>query len=87
MLVTGNCTVSTTHEIEWHPPNKSLTYSDRVKERIQLLFPMSSEKEMDPENGFPSATDLIQQYQQKDKALGLKVRNKTKSFTKKEIQG
>ena len=30
-------------EIEWLPPNKPLTYSTEVRERMNLLFPMASE--------------------------------------------
>ena len=70
-------------EIEWHPPRPPLSYS---QQRMQLLYPMASEQTMDPDTGFPLATDLIRFYQQKDKKLRLQART-NKRFTIKEIEG
>ena len=56
-------------EIDWLPPHKPLTYSTEVRERINLLYPMASEQEMNPDTGFPLATDLIRFYQERDNTL------------------
>merc|ERR1712197_284706 len=68
-------------EIDWLPPHKPLTYSTEVRERINLLYPMASEKEMNPDTRFPLATDLIRFYQDRDEELQDQVHNHSNSYT------
>ena len=74
-------------EIDWLPPHKPLTYSTEVNERINLLYPMASEQEMNPDTGFPLATDLIRFYQDRDNKLQAQVQQHPDSFTYKKIEG
>jgi len=55
--------------IEWEPRLPPLTYQDELQERIQLLFPLASEKALKPSTKFPLAPDLIKYYQSEDKEL------------------
>jgi len=70
---------------EWDTPNPPLTYADEMNERINLLFPMASEREL-KDDAFPLAPDLIQYYQEKDSQLQEESKQ-GKHFTLKEIEG
>ena len=74
-------------EIEWLPPHKPLTYSTEVRERINLLYPMASEKEMNPDTGFPLATDLIRFYQDRDDKLQEQVKKHPDQYTHSVVEG
>ena len=74
-------------EIEWLPPRKPLTYSTEVRERINLLYPMASEKEMNPDTGFPLATDLIRFYQDQDNKLQEQVDKHPDWYTHLVVEG
>ena len=74
-------------EIDWLPPHKPLTYSTEVRERINLLYPMASEKELNPDTGFPLATDLICFYQERDDELQNQVHNNPDQYTHLVVEG
>ena len=74
-------------EIDWLPPHKPLTYSTEIRERINLLYPMASEQEMNPDTGFPLATDLIRFYQDRDDDLQDQLQKRPDSFTYKKVEG
>ena len=74
-------------EIDWLPPHKPLTYSTEVRERINLLYPMASEKEMNPGTGFPLATDLIRFYQDRDDELQDQVDKHPNCYTHSVVEG
>ena len=40
------------HEMEWGEATKPLTFPDKVKERIQMLFPMASEEYLQDKKSF-----------------------------------
>ena len=74
---------NTTVKLEWEPPLPPLRYQDEVWERIQLLFPMTSERKLKPPTKFPLAHNLIKYYQQKDTTTS----TPTASVTVKSIEG
>ena len=78
---------NTYDEIDWLPPHKPLTYSTEVRERINLLYPMASEQEMNPDTGFPLATDLIRFYQERDDELQNQVHNNPDRYTHSVVEG
>ena len=51
-------------EVSWEDPLPALTYHDEVQARLNLLFPLAAEKELEPSTKFPLAPDLIRYYQQ-----------------------
>ena len=74
------------NELEWEDQLTPLTYQDEVQERINLMFPLRTEQEREPDSAFPLAPDLIRYYQQRDPELKSKLKSK-ESFTVKEIEG
>ena len=70
---------------QWEHSNLPLTYQDELEERIQMLSPLASEKELQPSTKFPLATDLIKFYQLKDKPLQQKVKS-DQSFMSKTVE-
>ena len=55
-------------ETEWGEVTKPLTYANRVKERIQMLFPMASEENLQDKT-FPLAPDMFKAYEENDREL------------------
>ena len=48
---------------------------------------MASEREMDPDTGFPLATDLIRYYQERDEDLQDQLQKHPKRYTYKTVKG
>ena len=69
-------------ELIWEAPLPALTYQDEVNKRINLLFPLAAEKELEPHTKLPLAPDLIKYYQQTDTEPAA-----TAVTTVKEIEG
>ena len=77
-------------EIEWGETTKPLTYADEVKERIQMLFPMASEENLQ-DKSFPLAPDMFKAYQENDRELqrlmdSAEKRN-SERFTTRAVEG
>ena len=51
-------------EVEWEILLPLLTYQDKVRERLQLLFALAAEKELEPAIKFPLASYLVRYYYQ-----------------------
>ena len=52
-----------------------MTYADEAKETMEALFPMASEHRMN--ESFPLATEMLQDYQEKDNELQQQVSKDT----------
>ena len=77
-------------EIEWGETTKPLTYADEVKERIQMLFPMASEENLQ-DKSFPLAPDMFKAYQENDRELQRLMdsaeRRNSERFTTRAVEG
>ena len=68
--------------VQWEQLPPPLTYSDEMEQRVNMLFPLRSEEEAEPESGFPLAPDSMRFHQQQDPVLKSEPETKD-SFTTK----